>query len=279
MLAGVKLDMSLVSVVVTTKNEEKNIGKLLLSVRNQGYKDIEIVVVDNNSTDGTVKIARKFTKMVYERGPERSAQRNFGVRKAKGKYVLIVDADMELTSGVVGSCVENIQNYKALIVPEKTQGDGFMANIRKFEREMYMGDATIEVARFFEKKTFEEFHGYDLSLTGTEDYDLPKRIMDKYGKNSIGWAKEWIFHHEESLTLVKLLIKRFYYARKSVGYVKKHPDLVWTQGNMILRSAYFRNWKKFIKKPFVALVFIFVRILEMSAAILGFIYGVLTQRK
>ena len=279
MPAGVKLAMALVSVVVTTKNEEKNIGKLLSSIRNQTHKDIEIIVVDNNSTDETVKIAREFTKTVYEKGPERSAQRNFGVRKAKGKYVLIVDADMELSMGVVGSCVENIRGHKALIIPEETQGSGFLASIRKFEREMYMGDPTIEVARFFEKKTFEEFDGYDLSLTGTEDYDLPKRIMDKYGKNSIGWAKEWIFHHEESLTLAKLLMKRFYYARKSVGYVKKHPDLIWTQGNMILRPAYFRNWKKFIKEPFVALAFIIVRILEMSAATLGFIYGALTQRK
>lgn len=279
MLAGVKLAMALVSIVVTTKNEEKNIEKLLSNIRNQTYKDIEIIVVDNNSTDRTVKVARKFTNMVYDKGPERSAQRNFGVRKAKGKYVLIVDADMELSSGVIGSCVENVHNHKALIVPEKTLGNGFLASIRKFEREMYMGDPTIEVARFFEKKTFEEFDGYDLSLTGTEDYDLPKRIMDKYGKNSIGWAKEWIFHHEESLTLAKLLMKRFYYARKSVRYVKKHPDLIWVQGNMILRPAYFRNWKKFINKPFIALAFIFVRILEMSAALLGFIYGVLIWRK
>lgn len=276
---GVELAMPYVSVVITTRNEERNIERVLVSVKNQTYKDIEVIVVDNDSTDKTVEIAKRFTKRVYNKGPERSAQRNLGVEKARGRYVLIVDADMEFTSGVVESCVKNIRDHKALIVPEKTQGSGLLASIRKFEREMYMGNLDIEVARFFEKGVFEELGGYDLSLTGTEDYDLPKRIMDRYGRNSIGWSKEWIFHHEENLTLAKLITKRFYYAKESVRYVKKHPDLIWTQGNMILRPAYFRNWKKFLQKPLIASMFIFVRILEMSAALLGFICGILTLKK
>ena len=268
-----------VSVIITTRNEERNIERVLVSVKNQTYKDIEVIVVDNDSTDKTVEIAKRFTKKVYKKGPERSAQRNFGVEKARGRYVLIVDADMELTSGVVESCVENIRDHKALIVSEKTQGSGLMVSIRKFEREMYMGNLDIEVARFFEKEVFNEFGGYDLSLTGTEDYDLPKRIMDRYGRNSIGWAKEWIFHHETGLTLAKQLKKKFYYASRSVLYIKKHPDLILTQGNMLFRLAYFRNWKKFLQKPLLASAFIFVRILEMFAALLGFIYGIITLKK
>lgn len=270
--------MDCVSAVITTKNEEKNIERVLTSLKNQTYPDIEIIVVDNYSSDKTTEIAKKFTRKVYQKGPERSVQRNFGVAKAKGKYVLIIDADMELTPKVVASCVENIKDHKALIIPEKTVGEGFMAQVRKFEREMYMGDVTIEVARFFEKRVFEEMGGYDPSLTGTEDYDLPKRIMDKYGAASIGWAKGWILHHETNLTLLKQLKKKFYYASKSVGYVKKHPDLVLTQGNMIFRPAYFRNWKKFFKKPVIALAFIFVRILEMTSALLGFLRGIVFKK-
>jgi len=40
---------------------------------------VEIIVVDNNSTDNTVKIAKRFTDKVYNKGPERSTQRNYGV--------------------------------------------------------------------------------------------------------------------------------------------------------------------------------------------------------
>lgn len=270
--------MPLISVIITTKNEEANIKRFLMSLKNQTTKDFETIIVDNHSTDKTVEIANKFTDRIYLKGPERSAQRNLGVEKAKGKYVLIVDADMEFSPGVLGSCLDSIKNYKALIIPEKTVGNNFMANIRKFEREMYMGDATIEVARFFVKEVFCELGGYDLSLTGTEDYDLPKRIMDKYGRNSIGWAKQWIFHHEDGLTLIKQLKKKFYYAEKSVLYVKKHPDLILIQGNMLIRLAYIRNWKKFLQRPLLASTFVFIKVLENSAAVLGFFKGILIQK-
>lgn len=263
----------LVSVVITTKNEEKDIGRFLESMKKQSYENIESIVVDNNSKDKTKEIARKYTKKIYNKGPERSVQRNFGVSKAKGKYVLILDADMELTKNVVKSCIEVITDskHKALIVPEKTVGDNFMAKVRDFEREMYMGDLTIEVARFFEKGVFKKFGGYDADLTGTEDYDLPKRISEKY---SIGWSKEYILHHEENLTLFKQLKKKFYYANRSALYVDKHPDLIKTQGNMLFRKAYFRNWKKFIKKPLLGVSFIFIRVLETTAAISGYIKAV-----
>lgn len=268
--------MMLVSVILTTKNEEGNIARVLESIKRQTYKNIEVVVVDNRSSDGTVQIAKKYTSKVYLKGPERSAQRNFGVEKSRGDYILIVDADMELTPKVIESCVENIKNRKALIIPEKTVGKGFMAGIRKFEREMYMGDLEIEVARFFKKEIFNEFKGYDTNLTGTEDYDLPKRMMNKYGKDAIGWGKEWILHHETGLTLAVQLKKKFYYASKSVLYVKKHPKLIISQGNMLFRRAYFRNWRKFLRHPLLALAFIFVRILESLAALLGFVRGMLT---
>lgn len=266
----------LVSAIVPTFNEEENIERLLTSIEGQSYRNIEIIVVDDGSTDQTVKISLKHTRKVFSRKhAERSVQRNFGASVAKGKYLLFLDADMELSSDVVKSCLENIDGHKTLIIPEKTIGKGFVATVRKFEREMYMGDPTIEVARFFEKRAFDEFGGYDERLTGTEDYDLPKRISTKY---TIGWANEYLFHHETGLTLFKQLKKKFYYASKSALYVKKHPDLVATQGNMLFRKAYFRSWRKFVKNPALGISFIFVRALEQIAALAGFISALLIKK-
>lgn len=104
------MDDRQVSVIITTKNEEANIKNFLKSIRNQTYpKDkIEIIVVDNNSTDRTKEIVVRYTEnpngnsfafhgvKVYNYGPERSAQRNFGVKQAGGKYILYLDADMIL---------------------------------------------------------------------------------------------------------------------------------------------------------------------------------------
>lgn len=264
----------MVSVIITTKNEEKNIERLLISLKKQSYSKIEIIVVDNNSTDKTIDIAKKYTQKVFNKGPERSVQRNYGVSKSSMKYVLVLDADMELEPDVIKDCLKNIQNFKALIIPEKTVGRGFLASIRRFEREMYMGDNTIEVARFFDKKTFLDFNGYDVNLTGAEDYDLPKRIMNKFGETSIGWSKGWILHHESNLNLLRLLRKKFYYAKSSANYAKKHPDLISTQGNLLFRKAYFRNWRKFIHKPFLGFFFLVVRVLEATSAVLGYINAV-----
>ena len=71
----------LVSIVITTKNEEHNIENCLLSIKEQTYSNIEIILVDNNSNDKTIEIALNFTSKIFNKGLERSAQRNYGMNK------------------------------------------------------------------------------------------------------------------------------------------------------------------------------------------------------
>lgn len=262
-----------VTIIIPVFNEEKNIGRLLNSIKRQTYKNIEVIVVDDNSKDNTVAIAKKYKVKIYKRKhAERSAQRNFGASKAKGKFLLFLDGDMELTSKVIEDAVKVAdRKYKLLTVPERTVGNNFLSKIRNFEREMYMGDSSIEVARFFDKKIFWEFNGYDLELTGPEDYDLPYRISKKY---KIGRSKEYILHHEEDVSLSKLLKRKYYYAKNGAKYAKKHPELILTQGNLLFRKSYFKNWKKFLKEPILGLSFIFVRILETAWAVAGYLKAV-----
>ncbi len=263
----------MVSFIITTKNNEKTLEKLLASIKNQTYKDWEIIVVDNNSTDATKAIALKYTNKVFNKGPERSAQRNYGVKQAKGEYVVILDSDMVLSKNLAKDCVQTIKNskFKALVIPEKTVGNNFLARVRRFEREMYEGNPNFEVARFFDRKVYLEFGGYDTALTGPEDYDLPYRISKKY---KIGRSREYLFHDESGITLTTLLKKKYYYAKKGAGYAVKHPELVKIQGNLLFRKAYLVHWKKFVRSPLVGLSFIFVRVLEALAAVFGFIASV-----
>lgn len=82
--------MKQLSVVVITYNEHQKIRSCLQSVRWAG----EIVVVDAMSTDGTVDLCREFTDRVYQRPwPGYGEQKNFGIRRATGEWVLILDAD------------------------------------------------------------------------------------------------------------------------------------------------------------------------------------------
>jgi len=92
-----------VSVIITTRNEEEHLADCLRSVKNQSYSSRS--TGDNrcgqHSTDKTKAIASKFTSQVFNFGPERSAQRNFGISKAGGKYIIYLDADMVLSEDVL----------------------------------------------------------------------------------------------------------------------------------------------------------------------------------
>jgi len=81
-----------VSVVITTKNEEKNIENCLQSIKGQTFRNIELIVVDNFSEDATVEIAKEYAAKVYSKGPERSSQRNYGAHVSSGEYLLYLDA-------------------------------------------------------------------------------------------------------------------------------------------------------------------------------------------
>jgi len=83
------------SAVVLTKNEEKNIAKCLNSLK---FCD-EIILIDDYSTDKTANIARNFGAKIFNRHMNMNFadQSNFGIKKAKGEWSLLVDADEIIT--------------------------------------------------------------------------------------------------------------------------------------------------------------------------------------
>lgn len=234
----------LVSVVITTKNEEFNIENCLKGLVSQTYKNIEIIVVDNKSDDKTKAISRKYTRNVYDKGPERSAQRNYGmIDRTKGEYVMFLDADMILSPSVIEACVKKIKNgFVALHIPEIVLGEKYFSKVRQFERTFYDG-TVIDGARFFLKSAFVKVEGFDEKLNGPEDWDIDKKIK-KIGR--IGFVNEkedlgeWdmkrfifrrgvnpedygvvIYHNEAEFDLKKYLRKKGYYSKSFDKYIEK----------------------------------------------------------
>ncbi len=101
----------MISVVVLTKNEEKNLPQSFESIK---WCD-EIVVIDDNSTDKTVEIAKKFKAKVFihSKNNDFAQQRNFGLQKAKGDWILFVDADERASSQLAKEIKEKIKLSKA----------------------------------------------------------------------------------------------------------------------------------------------------------------------
>lgn len=267
----------LVSVIITTKNESDVIGRLIQSIKTQNYKKREIILVDNNSTDKTLYIARKMSVKTYTVGPERSVQRNFGAKAAKGKYLLILDADMRLDPGVISECVSLTESGKKIgeiVIPEQSLASNFWGKVKAFERSFYNkeGDEQTDAARFFRKDVFFEAGGYDETITGPEDWDLPETIKELgYG---VGRIKSIIYHYERINSPFAAAYKKFYYAKLSHRYLRKHKiPIISTKTIYFLRPVFYRNWKKLVQHPLLTLGLIIMLTLEQFGGLFGFIYG------
>ena len=247
-------DEPLVSVVMTTKNEEKNIENCLRSIKAQTFKKIELIVVDNFSEDKTVEIAKKYTTKVYFKGPERSSQRNYGAQVSSGEYLLYLDADMILSPTVIEDCVEKceIDRVDALYVPERIVGEGFWIKVRDFERSFYTG-TVVDAVRFIRKDLFERVEGFDESLIGPEDWDFDRRIR-KIGRTGIINAA--LYHNEGSFNMKRYLKKKNYYSNGIKNYVRKwgsnDPETkkqigVWYRLMVVFVEK--DKWKKLIRHP------------------------------
>ena len=284
----------LVSVVVTTKNEESNIENCLRSIKDQVYSNIEIIVVDNDSSDKTKELASRYTDKIFDKGPERSAQRNYGMlEKAAGEFLMFVDADMILSFDLVRTCVRIMENEKpaALHIPEVVLGTNFWSKVRRFERSFYDG-TVIDGARFFSKEAFKAVNGFDETMSGPEDWYIDKKIKatGKIGLVRAGqevFAPNWelydfiknrgvdpsnyravIFHNEAEFDLKRYLSKKGYYAKSFEGYINK-----WGKDDKDIKKQfgfsyrYFGvfledgKWKKIIRQPVLSLGMWFLRFL------------------
>jgi glycosyltransferase involved in cell wall biosynthesis len=209
----------MVSVVVTTRNEEKNIENCLNSILAQTFKNIELIVVDNFSEDRTVEIARKYSAKVYFKGPERSTQRNYGARVSSGEYLLYLDADMILSPTVIEDCVEKCEGDRAdaLYIPERIVGECFWTKVRDFERSFYTG-TLVDAVRFVRKNLFEKVDGFDESLVGPEDWDFDRRVR-KIGRTGI--VNVPLYHNEGQFNIKRYLKKKKYYSKGIKKYIRK----------------------------------------------------------
>ena len=111
----------LVSIVIATKNEEKNIKRIILDLQKQSYKNIEVIHVDNNSTDKTIEVSQELLdkKYIYNLAEQknldgvvnyRGCQVNFGVKKSKGDIVFFPDADMTFDKELIEEAVTLLEN-------------------------------------------------------------------------------------------------------------------------------------------------------------------------
>ena len=112
--------MELISVILPVYNCEKWVERCIKSVLNQTYKNIELIIINDGSTDNSLEICKKYQKdnviIINKENSGVSKTRNIGLEKAKGEYIFFIDADDYIKSNCIESMYEKAKEYDADIV-------------------------------------------------------------------------------------------------------------------------------------------------------------------
>lgn len=114
----------IVSIIIPTYNAEKYISKQLQCLYNQKYKDWEAIIIDDGSNDNTKTIISQWVeldnrfKYFYQNNSGVSTARNVGLHHSKGKYIIFIDADDEITDDFILDFINNIDSDDTLLIQD-----------------------------------------------------------------------------------------------------------------------------------------------------------------
>ena len=275
-MSGDATEQPMVSVVVPVKDGIRTIEACLRSIRAQTWEPLELVVVDNFSTDGTWEVAQRFAHQAVQAGPERSAQRNLGTELASGPWVLWIDADMELPPTIVerAMAVALDEGADGVFVPEITVGDGYWTACRALERSCCVEEIWVQSPRLVRRDYLLESGGFLESLSGTEDAELRTRMIAD--GCALAWIPDEIVHDEGRMSIGFIWSKRYYYGRGLKRYRREHPGALGTQAGSAV-GAYRRHWRRLAAKPSVAAGVVVMRAGEFLAYGAGAAVGALAR--
>jgi glycosyltransferase involved in cell wall biosynthesis len=257
----------LVSIIIPTRNSGQTIGPCLSSLRQQSYSNIELIIVDNQSSDNTLQIGEAFAARIYTHGPERGAQKNFGAMQSAGQAIFFIDSDMELSSSVVAECVRALVHYDAIMIPEISVGTGFWNACVALERSCYVGDDHTEAARFYRRAVFEQLAGFDESLVASgDDMDLSQRARRRGYR--LGRIEAAILHREGARSPKMTFLKWRYYGRNMGRYINKNRREAFMQ-YLPVRPAWIRHWRRLLRAPLRTAGFMFLKLCQLGGVALG----------
>ncbi len=180
------------SVIVPTLNEEKFLPKLLDRLVKQKTKNFEVIVVDGKSEDKTKEIsekAKKVLKLEFLETEEKnvSLQRNLGAQKAKGEYLIFLDADIGISPTFTQKLESIILRKKGLILlpsllPDEQKPETkaiFKMSNKIIEASQALGrPIPAPGALIIEKNIFLKIGGYDEKISLAEDHEILKRAQE-----------------------------------------------------------------------------------------------------
>lgn len=209
----------LISIIIPYYNREKLIAETLKSVFAQTYRPLQVVLVDNNSTDASAKICAKFAEkhsgidfqmvLAEEAKKGASAARNKGVALAKGEWVYFFDSDDEmsptyisdLSLATIGDEADMVCNRTAIVMPSgaiKTRYSRYSSSVG-----LQIVSAMLSTQSMaFSKEWLIKAGGWDEKLPCWNDWELGTRSL--LLKPRVKWLKGKVYHrilrHQASIS-------------------------------------------------------------------------------
>ena len=183
-----------ISVVIPSYNRKDFLKRSIDSAINQTKKPLEVIVVDDGSTDGTetmIKSDYDFVKFIKQKNKGVSAARNIGIKVSIGEWICFLDSDDEWKEDKLEKQIIAVKcnpNYKFFHSNEIWIKNGLRINQKK-KHKKYGGDIfdkCLDMCRIspssvmINKTVFDEVGNFNEDLVVCEDYELWLRICDKY---------------------------------------------------------------------------------------------------
>lgn len=187
------------TVIIATYNRKNILPRAIQSVLNQTFRDFELLVIDNGSTDGTSETVRniKDSRLFYIRNPEPTdscdAPRNLGIKMAKGYFIAFLDDDdiwyPERLKKVKKAFDAN-PDVSAVCHNEHKKVNGRIGGILRYgpwkenmyERLLYEGNCISTCGTTIKRDLLRELNGFDLKFYRAADYGLWLRMAERNAK-------------------------------------------------------------------------------------------------
>jgi rhamnosyltransferase len=219
-----------ISIIIRCYNEEQHIGRLLVGIREQTIKDVEIILVDSGSTDATLSIASNFpVKVVYISPEDFSFGRslNIGCQSAQGEFIVITSAHTyPVRSDWLEKLIDPFKDPRvALVYGKQSGGDCTNFSEHQIFAKWYMDESQLDQKHPFcnnanaaIRRALWEKNPYDEELTGLEDLDWAKKAI------SLGYCISYIAD-AEIVHLHKETYERIFnrYRREAIALKKIYP--------------------------------------------------------
>jgi len=284
----------LVSVVIPTYNRADKIKDSIDSVLNQTYENLEVIVVDDGSTDNTEEVINSYddTRLRYIRFDENkgaNVARNTGIKKAKGEFIALQDSDDIWDPEKIEKQFEAYQNtpddYKVIysVVCGHLTNGGKIHVPEKWARPregnihhtLRKGSFVPMVSIFTKKSCIENVGYFDEDLPRSQDYELTFRLSKHYKFKLVDEVLVNAYHDESSKTEnIEALSEAI------EMFLEKHRE-DFEGHEQILSEHYFRlasvlfsineddKAKKYIRKAWLLRPFRLLTFIRLFASILG----------